>query len=304
MSQVYGPLPDEYAAFILAFIGGLYDTAGYLKLQGIFTSSITGNLVAACSSVTHPVGTLTRSLVVVSFTFAGAIGAAISLRLKLVNELNTRLTTIVVFIVELSLMIAVWVIGLIYDDEITDAKSLDSVWQFTLVACLMGAAMGFHNIAAKESILNCPPTTVMTSTLINLASNFSNMLGYYFASKKLIGLSSIRRKHTTLGADEVALETKNWEDKFIDFEKKFIVVAKPLLSFIAGALIGSVMTHFGSFWFSSLPVFLIGLLISLIIRKEWVERVAAAASARSQVNTYAPIGGELANGASKQSVTI
>jgi uncharacterized membrane protein YoaK (UPF0700 family) len=281
MSQVYGSLPDEHAVLLLAFLGGYYDTAGYLKLQGIFTSSITGNLVAACSSVTHPHDTLTRSLVVVSFTLAGGVGAATILRLKLVNEWNTRLVTIVILILELLLMIAVWILGLIYDHIITNADTLDEAWQFTLVACLMGAAMGLQNIAAKESIANCPPTTVMTSTLINVSSHFSNMMGYYFASKNLISLTASRAKHVPITTEEANQRDKDIEDKYLEFRNKFLVTSKPLLSFIAGALIGSVITHYASFWFSALSAFLICLLISFIIKKEYSVRQSSTTSIKS-----------------------
>ena len=48
------------------------------------------------------------------------------------------------------------------DDQISQSKRIDD-WPVVLVGCLMGASMGFHNIAAKESVANCPPTTVHIS---------------------------------------------------------------------------------------------------------------------------------------------
>ena len=46
------------------------------------------------------------------------------------------------------------------DDLISSSKNLDN-WYVVLVGSLMGASMGFHNVAAKESVTNCPPTTVI-----------------------------------------------------------------------------------------------------------------------------------------------
>eukprot|EP01035_Chromulina_nebulosa_P019604 gene19604-25511_t len=150
-SEVFAHVKDSDVVLLLAFIGGYYDTTGYLKLLGVFTSSITGNLVVACSSVTSNKGVLCRSLVCVAFFLAG-----------------------VVWIV----MLIVWIVGSKKDDSIRNAENLND-GNVILLGTLMGAAMGFHNIAAKESITNCPPTTVMTSTLVNVASNVGAVITDY-----------------------------------------------------------------------------------------------------------------------------
>ncbi len=43
--SLFTRLSDVSAVWLLAFVGGFVDAAGYVKLFGVFTSSITGNLV-------------------------------------------------------------------------------------------------------------------------------------------------------------------------------------------------------------------------------------------------------------------
>ena len=67
-SQYFAYISDDVAIILLAIVGGFVDSAGYLKLQGLFTSSITGNLVASSSSMVHMDGVLCRALTCISFT--------------------------------------------------------------------------------------------------------------------------------------------------------------------------------------------------------------------------------------------
>eukprot|EP01032_Pedospumella_encystans_P025860 gene25860-29214_t len=43
-------IPSTYVVLGLSFIGGFVDATGYIKLFGLFTSSITGNLVVGCTN--------------------------------------------------------------------------------------------------------------------------------------------------------------------------------------------------------------------------------------------------------------
>jgi hypothetical protein len=48
---------------------------------------------------------------------------------------------------------------MLQDETISSSKQIDD-WPVVLVGSIMGVSMGFQNVAAKESIKNCPPTTV------------------------------------------------------------------------------------------------------------------------------------------------
>ena len=64
------------------------------------------------------------------------------------------------------MLVISWAVGIRLDDAITNSLNLDE-WPVVLLGCFLGAAMGFHNVAAKESITGCPPTRNDNNGLIN-----------------------------------------------------------------------------------------------------------------------------------------
>jgi uncharacterized membrane protein YoaK (UPF0700 family) len=111
-TSLFHSLSDAHATHMLAFVGGFVDAAGYLKLQGVFTSSITGNLVVTCASVSSMAGVICRSTISLSFTLAGGLGAAIALQTRISNILSQGSITIVLFCLEAATLTIVWIIGL------------------------------------------------------------------------------------------------------------------------------------------------------------------------------------------------
>lgn len=288
MSGLFYHLEDYVVVCMLAFVGGFVDAAGYYKLQGLFTSSITGNLVVACASVSTLHGVICRSLVSISFTVSGGISTILGLRMKRVHKFSVGLMTVCLFGLELAMLIIAWIVGLHFDNDISKATQLDQ-WQVVLVGCLMSSSMGFHNLAAKEAITNCPPTTVMTSTLINFAGQASSAL--YFLVVR------------TCGAGAASLdEVKELEAKYVDFLSKFIVTTRPLFVFLLGAVIGAITMERGTFWCLSIPIFVVTLVCSSLIAKLYfpveskgsdspaVEKaVMPTPTKQVETNTYLPL---------------
>jgi hypothetical protein len=133
------------------------------------------------------------------------------------------------------LLVAAWVVGIHYDKQLL-SSDIDGA-ETTLVACLLGASMGFQNVAAKEAVANCPPTTVMTSTLINVAQHLSNTVEYGLASRALLRLAPP-------GSDAPGpAHYSAMAAKFNDSRAKFVTTAKPLLAFIVGCLVGASSVH-------------------------------------------------------------
>ena len=81
-SKTFHFLDNNSAIYLLAFVGGFVDAAGYIKLDNLFTSSITGNIVVACLSIFHSYGVICRALVTIAFALGGALGVAISVVMK------------------------------------------------------------------------------------------------------------------------------------------------------------------------------------------------------------------------------
>ena len=67
---------------------------------------------------------------------------------------------------------------MLQDETISSSKQIDD-WQVVLVGSIMGVSMGFHNVAAKESVTNCPPTTVNTHWNQAHPNNRQTFQAYY-----------------------------------------------------------------------------------------------------------------------------
>ena len=279
-------LKEVDVVHLLAFVGGFVDTAGYLRLLGVFTSSITGNLVVATASVASMRGVICRSFVCVAFFLSGGVSSALSMRLRLAHGLSQRFVCCLIFAGEIALIVASWIIGNAYDKEMLVNTDIDS-WTNVLVGCLLGASMGFHNVAAKEAITNCPPTTVMTSTMINVAQNLSTTIEYGLASHSLLRLQPVPA--ATLTAEQKTALVKSMTDKYRDALGKFTTTAKPLAAFIVGCVIGAVTMDRGSWHCLAIPcAVLLAIIGDALLQWQAVRAgaaaaaVAAAASARQQ----------------------
>ena len=110
--SLFHSLSDAHVTHVLAFVGGFIDAAGYLKLQGVFTSSITGNLVVTCASVSSMNGVICRSTISLAFTLAGGLGAAMALRTRISNLLSQGSITMLLFCLEAITFVIVWIVGL------------------------------------------------------------------------------------------------------------------------------------------------------------------------------------------------
>lgn len=269
MSKIFQHFADTDVVHLLAFVGGFVDAAGYIKIRGVFTSSITGNLVVACASVTSLNGVICRSCVSIAFAVGAGVSAMLGLKLRLAHLMSVRCLSITLFSLEVGMLVITWAVGHYLDDSIINSISLDE-WPVVLVGCLLGASMGFHNVAAKESLVGCPPTTVMTSTLINVASGLANTLGLLMASIGMFrltppnGLSGSYLPLTTL--EKSALKSNASEGL-----SKTLPLLKPLICFLIGAIIGAVTMEYGSFHSLAIPIFALLVIQAEVVMKIYYE---------------------------------
>jgi len=179
-----------------------------------------------------------------------------------------RVTAIFLFAFEAVLLLASWIVGLKVDEKIKQAETIDNPW-IILCASLFGSSMGFQCYAVKDTIEGSPPTTVMTSTLINLASNFSGALCLTTMGK----LEYPETKPMVLivrpaGSCAVERETRDsYDAKKKKLWGNFLNTGKPLLAFLIGCLIGSIVTYKATFWSISVPLFMLIFLILEIVSK-------------------------------------
>ena len=272
---VFAHLSDAAVIHSLAFVGGYIDAAGYLKIKGVFTSSITGNLVVACASVSSLKGVICRACVCIAFTAAGCVSSLISMKLRLAYGIQQRHLAIILFSIEIAMFIIIWIVGDNLDSMITGTDNLDA-WPVVLIGSLMGASMGFHNVAAKETITNCPPTTVMTSTLINVAGGIANGLGLACASCccRLTPPNGPNNSYLPLTESDRSNLSTLRDESFT----KLMPLLKPLIWFLVGAIIGAATMSAGSFHSLAIPLFIIVAITVEICWKDVMERSKASST--------------------------
>ena len=174
------------------------------------------------------------------------------------------------------MLAAAWAIGTHLESSFEkDTVDLNR-WEVVLVGSLMGGAMGFHNAAAKESIPNCPATTVMTTTIVTSSTALSNALTLYLSTLPLLHLTPPNEAngiYLPLSASERISYKKATGEAWT----KFMVAVKPLITFTIGAVIGAILTTHISFHSIGIPVVILIFVlmdISILIHRERVEEEA------------------------------
>lgn len=273
-SKIFQFFYDEEVIWLMSFIGGFVDSAGYFKLYGLFTSSVTGSVIAACASIFQTYGVVSRVFVAIAFALGGGFCAGAVLKGKLAYGWKERGISKLVLIIEIVALVASIGLGLWFDPDI---ESLDD-WQVILIASVMAFAMGVHSAAVKELLPTAPATTVMTLTILGVSMQFVNSLSFFFARYSLWDLYL---KEDGKPSEYNALMEKKLSDAWAAMTKS----TKPLFFFTTGALLGTAMMKFLSFWSLALPVVLLAFLLldaSCTSRREKRESLLATTAGAGQ----------------------
>lgn len=240
-------LADADANSLLAACGGYVDAVGYLGLFGLFTSSITGNVVVAAASLsTTTRGTGTRIVVTLAFVSAAVAGAVYTLCARRRGGVSQRAVARTLLAVEAGFLLLLWVLGAALGGSVS---SVDASAAMQLGA-LAAVAMGLQNSATREVLTGHPPTTVITSTLTNC--------GGLSAATVLLALASRGAVELPLappgGSGKAPATLKEQTDESV---AALVKVLKPLSCFILGAVLGSFCYAIAGWHAVALPFLLV-----------------------------------------------
>jgi uncharacterized membrane protein YoaK (UPF0700 family) len=233
-------LNEPSAIVLLAALGGYIDAAGYLAFFGLFTSSITGNLVAAAAgaSLGTSESVLSRTCVLLVFLGSAAAGVCLTNILKRTRGWDARESARLMFILELFCFVPLWVIGAITVGSGGPGLPDQNSSQVLLLSSLCAMSMAFQCCAVKVCAPTYPATNVITSSLVNTGAAFS----------ALVVLTS-----------EVAYR-KLFHVDMADFPKQlhvswnaFVKTTLPIIGFTIGAFVGAVLYDVASFHCVAIP---------------------------------------------------
>jgi uncharacterized membrane protein YoaK (UPF0700 family) len=255
--EIFYYIPSKYVILGLSFIGGFVDASGYIKLYGLFTSSITGNLVVGCTDFfMHADGVFARLFVSATFALGAFVTTTLTLNLRNVLKQTPWDIGINLFGCEMAALAVSMLFGVCIDYSADEFPDLNS-WQAIVTGSLLAFTMGVHNAAAQDLIANCPSTTVMTMTIVKTSIFASNSVQYWLASKGLVFM------YPPKGEKPVDYELI-MRSNYNAYSAKFYDNVKPLIFFVLGATVGAVLSIHMSFWCLFLPMLLLGILVQSI----------------------------------------
>ena len=180
------PLPRSLLPLVLSFNAGFVDTAGFLSLQGLFTSHVTGNFVTlGASLVLGTSGTIAKLLALPVF-------CAMVLAARWIGTLLSHHAT-QPFVPLLILKVALLTAGASLAIHFGPFHDGDS-WQAILTGMVLVAAMAIQNAVHRVHLGNAPPSTVMTGTttqvMLDIADTIYPRQGAERPTTRLIQMST------------------------------------------------------------------------------------------------------------------
>ena len=152
---------------LLSFNGGYVDTVGYLTLQGLFTSHVTGNFVTIGAAL----GFGTSGVVAKLLALPGFCIVIIATRLVSFN-LPARWP---VFETMLTLQLLLLLVAAVLAVAMGPFANGDT-GPIILVGTTLVAAMAIQNAANRIHLSGDPPTTIMTGTTTQMMIDIADMI--------------------------------------------------------------------------------------------------------------------------------
>lgn len=262
--RLWAHLTDFQCAALLSFIGGYIDAVGFVALFGMFTASITGNVVVAMAVVgsrTPYSGTATRLIIVATFVVCSAAGSLLNSVSRHRAGVTSRGVARLLLSLEAALLASYWGAGValaphLYADNAPAVQAL---------AVLATAAAAFQNSCVREALSGFPPTTALTNTLAGFGSALGGAAAFSLAQCGALRLAPA--PGSTLAAHAAKAR------------EGLLVVSNPLVSFTLGALLGACLYSLIGFHCLCVPEALVLALVAQLFLAPAGEGAGAGMSA-------------------------
>jgi uncharacterized membrane protein YoaK (UPF0700 family) len=222
------PVRDErLASGVLSWVAGFVDTAGFLKLNGLFTAHVTGNLVVAGAQIAGA----SEKAVWVRLAVIPIFIAAVVMTTTLVRTRSLRLSSLMGL--EVGALLVFALMGVIFVPDIH--RPVDTMTMFAVGSAGV-FAMGIRNAIMRERLGSLASTTVMTGNLTQFAID----------ATRLTVLHDYDRHDSTPQQQTIQQRT----EKF----------GSALAGFVLGAACGAFLMQTLGFWSIIFPALAIALL--------------------------------------------
>jgi uncharacterized membrane protein YoaK (UPF0700 family) len=249
--RVFSLSHDLVGLFLLCFVGGYIDTSMWMGLFGLFTGSVTGNIVVAGVTVTGTVsGVIPRVIVTVVYMASALVGHVIAACCYMYWGFTPRRVFSVLLILEALALGATWVSGVLLNDTLTSIAAPNVAF----VGSMAAMSIGLQASAIKEAgLTSYPSTNVLTTTITNFGSTLGSFLLH---SAGAFGLLP-----KTAASPSAPLTKEEWGVKIPVRWRALWVSALPIFAFGAGCCLGAALQNFILFHSVCVPVAIILYLI-------------------------------------------
>jgi uncharacterized membrane protein YoaK (UPF0700 family) len=224
-------LLDEDCHNMFAFIGGFVDSGGYVKLAELFTSSITGNLVAATASIYTVYGVVARAFVAIFFALGSFFTGVMIMKLKIHREWSPKAILRLCLALEASILFLGLAFGYIFRNSFDDDAALNNP-ELIVCASTLSFAMGLQSAAVKEIFPDCPSTTVITMLIVTFSTQAAGASTYAVASAGCTDLQPVSKQRPATYESDI-------RDKRDSSVTKFLSTSRQLFSFLIGGVVGA-----------------------------------------------------------------
>eukprot|EP01032_Pedospumella_encystans_P018898 gene18898-21499_t len=237
-------LSNETIVSIFSFMGGFVDAVSYMKLFGIFTTMVTGNIIAASTTGFREGDESAIVRVLITAVFAAGIFTSSSLYLILrhIVKINRWTIGMVLFSCEALALAIATIVGVYLEYKASGYPHVGS-WQVLLIAGLLSWAMGIHCAATQDVIPNCPSTTMMTMNIAKTTMLAASTFQYYLTWKGMYLYDGMDSPHIL--------------EKLTESKKHLLERVEQIVIFAAGVIAGAVLAEHIGFFSIALPTALI-----------------------------------------------
>ena len=215
------------AVFILSFVGGFVDSAIFISLFGLFTASVTGNLISIVAIGERE--RISRFTVTATFFTGAAFSSIISNIAVACGAKKQKTIAALLLSIEVIILLSLALAGHIFKDQIKTLTGVDQPLSLSL-GVVASFAMGIQNGLCRELFSSFPQTTVLTSTLVAEAQYLADFI--------------FQQKAITLKG-----------------QSRYLFNLCPLVAFLSGAVVASYLINTeAGYLVLLLPAFLIAIL--------------------------------------------
>lgn len=237
-------LSNATVVSLFSFMGGFVDAVSFMKLFGIFTTMVTGNIIAASTTGFREGDESAIVRVLITIVFAAGIFTSTSLYLIMrhIMKINRWTIGIVLFSCEAVALAIATAVGVYLEYKASGFPHVAS-WQTFLIAGLLSWAMGIHSAATQDVIPGCPSTTMMTMNIAKTTMLAASTFQYYLTWKGMYLYDGMDSPHIL--------------HRLTDSKKRLVERVEQILFFVSGVIAGAVLAKYIGFWSIALPTMLV-----------------------------------------------